>query len=508
MFSSPSRRTFLKASAASGLAAGLGDLGFLKHLPIARAEETQVKPAIVALASDIEPLVKLLEETPRGALLEAVASKIRKGTSYQEVLAALQLAGVRNVQPRPQVGFKFHSVLVVNSAHLASMASPDEHRWLPIFWALDYFKSAQARDVDEGDWTMAPVEEAAVPAASKSRQALEDALANWSEPAADAAAAGMARSASVGETYELFYRYGARDFRSIGHKAIYVANSRRTLECIGWRHAEPILRSLAYALLMHEGDNPSTRDAEPDRAGRRNEGLAKSFRADWLNGSLDDGAALDFLAVLRQASADEACDAAAAAIDRGVSPQSIWDAMFLASGELLMRQPGIVALHASTTSNAIRYAYDNVVSDETRRWLLLQNAAFLTHFREAMRERGDVAELRIDELTPAESKAGADELVGETFASVGRDSGAAARTALAFLESGAPAQTLIDAARVTTFLKGNDSHDYKFTSAAFEDYLNVSPSLRNRFLAASVYKWRGSGEADNDLVSRTRAALA
>jgi hypothetical protein len=34
------------------------------------------------------------------------------------VLAALLLAGVRNIQPRP-VGFKFHAVLVVNSAHLA-----------------------------------------------------------------------------------------------------------------------------------------------------------------------------------------------------------------------------------------------------------------------------------------------------------------------------------------------------------------------------------------------------
>ena len=42
-------------------------------------------------------------------------------------------------------------------------------------------------------------------------------------------------------------RYGARDFRAIGHKAIYVANSCRTLESIGWQHAEPVLRSLAYA---------------------------------------------------------------------------------------------------------------------------------------------------------------------------------------------------------------------------------------------------------------------
>jgi len=40
-----------------------------------------------------------------------------------------------------------------------------------------------------------------------------------------------------------------------------------------------------------------------------------------------------------------------------------------------------------------------------------------------------------------------------------------------------------------------------------EDYQNVSPALRARFLAASVFNLRGSGDADNDLVKRTRAAL-
>ena len=183
-------------------------------------------------------------------------------------MAAVQLAGVRNVQPRPSVGHKFHAVLVVNSAHIASLSSPDEHRWLPIFWAVDNFKEGQAADVREGNWTMAPVDESAVPPAHKARQAFIDAMDRWDESAADAAVAGLARTSSVDEVFELFYRYGCRDFRSIGHKAIYVANARRTLECIGWQHAEPVLRSLAYALLMYDGENPSRSDQKADRYGR------------------------------------------------------------------------------------------------------------------------------------------------------------------------------------------------------------------------------------------------
>src|SRR3954463_5095613 len=156
------RRRFLKSSATAGAALGLGDLGFFSRLPRVSAAEARGKPVVVRFNPEIEPLVRLLEDTPREKLLEEIGARIRRGLSYREVLAALLLAGVRNIQPRP-VGFKFHSVLVVNSAHLASLASPDSDRWLPILWAIDQFKSSQAQDVKEGDWTMGSVDESAVP---------------------------------------------------------------------------------------------------------------------------------------------------------------------------------------------------------------------------------------------------------------------------------------------------------------------------------------------------------
>ena len=132
------RRQFLKTAAVGVPLLGLGDLGFLARLRPVSAEEARLDPKVVRLQPEIEPLVRLLEETPRERLLEEVAARVRRGLSYRDLLAALLLAGVRNVQPRPIVGFKFHAVLVVNSAHLASLASPDTDRWLPIFWALDY----------------------------------------------------------------------------------------------------------------------------------------------------------------------------------------------------------------------------------------------------------------------------------------------------------------------------------------------------------------------------------
>src|ERR1051325_10510390 len=297
------RRSFVKFAASAGALAGLGDLGFLSQLRPVSAAEAKLEPRMVRLHPEIEPLVRLLEDTPRDRVLEEVAARLKRGLSYRELLAALLLAGVRNIQPRP-VGFKFHAVLVVNSAHLASLASTDSDRWLPIFWALDHFKSAQAQDVKEGDWTMRAADALRVPSTDKARDAFIEAMENWDETAADAAVIGLVRTAGAQEIFELFCRYGCRDFRELGHKAIYVANSWRTLQCIGWQHAEPVLRSLAYALLDRTGDaNPARSDLPADRPGRRNLEWRTRIRRDWLSGTASPEATKDLLRTVRQGSA-------------------------------------------------------------------------------------------------------------------------------------------------------------------------------------------------------------
>src|SRR4030095_15306299 len=442
----------------------------------------------------VEPLVRLLEDTPRERLLEEVGARIKRGTTYREILTALQLAGVRNIQPRP-VGFKFHAVLVINSAHLASQNSPDQDRWLPIFWALDQFKVSQARDTQEGNWTMSALDEAAVPASGQARRTFIHAMENWDEAKADVAVAGLARSVGAQEAFDLFCRFGARDFRDIGHKAIYVANSWRTLQNIGWQHAEPVLRSLAYALLEHEGDNPAQRDGDADRAGRKNLERLREIRADWQTGKASSDATNEMLTALRTGSPDDATAKVVDLLHRSVAPQSLWDAMFQAASEMLMRKPGILTLHSCTSTNALHFAHGQTFNDETRRFLLLQNAAFIPMFRDRAGARDGIA---IDQLEPLEPKA---EALEDIFADVTADKMSAARKTLAYLSSTREPKPFIDAAQRMIYLKGTDSHDYKFSSAVLEDYFHLSATVRNRFLAASVYWLKGSGAGDSPLVA-------
>ncbi len=506
--SSLNRRRFLSRSSLAAAPCLFGDLAFLHGFAPVSAEETRFTPDMVRLGGEIEPVVQLLEKTSRDRLLEEIGSRVRSGKlAYQQILAALQLAGVRNVQPRP-VGFKFHSVLVVNSAHLASMSAPDQDRWLPIFWALDYYKKAEADDVAQNNWTMAAVKESEVPPAHRAREAFVDAMDQWDVAAADTAIAGLVRSASAGEIFEMFARYGSRDFRDIGHKAIFVANSFRTLQNIGWQHAEPILRSLAYALLAHEGTNPAERDSRVDRPWRRNETLEKEIPEAWQNGEYRQEAVQAFLETLRQASAEDASEQALTQLQKGVSPAALWDACFQFSCELLMRNPGIVALHAVTTANAMHYAYQACAEDRTRRLLTLQLPAFLALFR------GDPAQLeekkqRIHTLEPVDLPADSREALESIFVDVRENRYQAARKILSFCQRDSQhAKRFIDQARRMLLMKGNNAHDYKFTSAVLEDYYQVSPGLREAFIAASVYNLRGSTEPDNPLTQRIRAALA
>lgn len=490
------RREFLKAAAWTGGAALA-----LPALPPVSAQEVRLAPEAVRLPSEIEPLVRLIEDTPREKLVEEIAFRIRKGLSYPEVLAALLLAGVRNVQPRP-VGFKFHAVLVVHSAHQAALSASDEDRWLPLLWAVDHFKGPQAEERRKTGWRMGPLDPVSLPPASRAERQFAEGMDSWDPERAEPAAAALARSAGANAVFELFARYAARDFRDIGHKAIYVAGGFRALHVIGWAHAEPVLRSIAQALLYYTGESPARSDQAPDRSGRRNREALGRLRADWTQGQPDPAAARELLSTFRTGGEEDASRAVLEAANRGVAVRSVWDAAFTFGAELVARRPNILSLHALTTLNALRYIFETSASDETRRFVLLQAAAFLPFFRGRVDR-----ELALDRLEPeATSAAGAD-AVGEIFSDLSRDRMLAARKALGYLRAGGDAPALAQAARRLVFLKGTNAHDYKYSSAVLEDYGALSPGWREPYLAGSLFLLRGAADPDSGLSARVRAAL-
>src|SRR6266849_4181594 len=129
--------------------------GLLASPLLLSRSDAEVTPNAVKFRPEIEPLVSLIENTPRDKCAEMAVEQLRRGVSYRQLLAALFLAGIRNVNPRPP-GFAMHCVFVIHSAHLISLEAPADSRLLPLFYALDDFKISQERDARaaSGDYVM------------------------------------------------------------------------------------------------------------------------------------------------------------------------------------------------------------------------------------------------------------------------------------------------------------------------------------------------------------------
>jgi hypothetical protein len=475
-----------------------------------RAADRTGPADLVPLEPDLEPLVRRIEETPREKCFEMITAELHGGLTYRRFLAALFLAGVRNVNPWPP-GFDLHCVFVIHAANQLSLDAAPHERLLPLYWALDEFKNAQASDAKKnGDYRMVPIG-SRLPSPEQAWKEFHAAMEAWDAPRAERAVVALVRTRPPGEIIEALWRYGARDFRNIGHKAIYVANAWRTLQAIGWRHAEPVLRSLIVGLLDFGTDQRVNEYVFEDQAFPSNQRrVRESFEkmpAEWAVGAGDERATLDLLTTLRAGDVDAACRTAFEALAKGrATAQSLWDAIHLAAGEQMMRQPGIVGLHTVTSVNGLHYAYETTTVGATRLLLLLQAVGWLCQFHHAQIARKEQRfDVDLANLEAADLPSRSDEAVAAIFAAKLKPD--AAKLAVAYGRQGLDPEAFAAAARSYIFAKVTEPHGYKYPVAVFEDYRLVSPRWRPQMLATAVYHLPSASTADSKVMQAAREAV-
>jgi len=477
-------------------------------LLLSRAE-AQVTPELFQFRPEIEPLVRLIERTPREKCAEMAVEQLRSGVSYRQMLAALFLAGVRNVNPRPP-GFALHCVFIIHSAHLIGMEAPPDSRLLPLFYALDNFKAAQARDAGQqaGDYVMKPIT-GSLPAPEKAVAELAAALEAWDGERAERATTVLARHGLASDAFAALWRYGARDYRNIGHKAIYVANAQRTLQTIGWQHAEPVLRSLVQSLADFGPKQQVNGYAFDDQCYSANSKLVKDSFAklpsEWT--SREATGTLDALETIRKAKPDEACAEISARLVQGkTNAGAVWDAAHLAAAELRMRtvSNAIVGLHAVSSVNALHHAYLSAPDSQTRFLLLLQAAGWMGQFRSFAGARENA--LRVFSITDLEPSA-KDAPIEEIFASVPAKADTAASQILRLAADPQSRRTYLAAALRSTAAKADEVHYYKYLAALMEDSALVQQRWQPHLIAATAYYLKGSNDAEPAATKRAREAL-
>ncbi len=462
------RRTFIHAAGATGL--GLtGGLGF------------------GATDSAVPVLLDLLENSPRELIPRELARQIRGGLRHENLLTALVLAAVCNVQPYPEVGYKYHSVMMLRSIQLTTQHLSLADRWLPIAWAADYFKETQAQERDTDGWRMPTRSSDSAISAPAARQAVIDALDHWDRDAADAAILNYVQVAGSAEIFSLLFPYGMRDLRAIGHKAIAVSNAHFLIGLLGSAAAGPLLRSTVAALQNSGGDpDPASHDLEPDQPWRQNLRRLREIPRNWMQGHNDPGARAELHAALYRVSEEEAGAVVIALLRQGFSPEAIWQVLFETAAELLLHRPGIVPLHAQTTANALHYAYRVCDDEQTQKLALLQCAAFIAMFCKIMNVTQPGINLEALQPLPLDSTGG--DTIEEIFAEVSAGRRLhAARKSLGYLQSGGDAEALIARARQNLVYHADEPHDYKFSEAVFEGYAQSADfSWRQRFLCAGM----------------------
>ena len=445
-------------------------------------------------------IAQWLIETPSRSLLANLVSRIRAGLQPEELLRGLAIAACREVSPYPHVGFRYHAVMMLRSVELAVAGMPNERRWLPLLWTAAYFKRASAQQDRFRAWSLP-----ALDGFDSNSRTLTAALIAWDRDAADRAALGMVMNGQADSALQTLMLHSARDFRAIGHKTIAAANAHRLHRALGvdLMLDEPLVRSLALAV-----QNPS-READPsrhehvaDRDWKANRSVAAALPRDWSRGRADIAAARTLLQELRTASSEQTVAASVDLLEHGIGADMVWEAVAMFAAELVMRRNNIVAVHANTTADAMRYCYAACDGDDARRLLLLQAVAFMPRFRELTAPRANTSDRRIDtfEPLPAES-------LDEIFDTLGRSRYSAVRQALGWLGAGGDPVALAGRMRWYATLKNRGTHDIKFTEAMLENHRQLRFPWRDRLLAASLMYANASSTPDDETVLRAQSLL-
>lgn len=509
------RRKFVKIAGAASLC--LADGQVLSGLAALGAEPAEER---IQFGPDLEPIVRLMEETPHEECVRVFVAELKRGLPYRKFLAASLFAGIRKARSN-------HEVYKVHAMHQVSMDVLAVERLLPLFWGLNVFKQHQ----DDFPWTTMNQWRRPLPAAEKAADQFQQGIEKADQEQAESALIALARGLGARPTMEQLWQHGCRNGGAGGHMAICLANCFRALETVGWEEAEPALRFVVQ-------DWFAANYIKPDRYHQANQARVAEQHAklppDWSGRGADPTVTMELLAQIRQGDGEQASALAVEQLRRGSGAQSVWDAVHLATAELLVRHKdgwGLASrpLHSNTSTNALHYAFRTASTPTTRLMLLLQAVAWATDKTGGDRAGGGLRDLSITELSAIDVPASTEVAITEIFSQLPLRHYRWDKTEGAVLKYGTRADAdeacrkvfvlardrpaaipvFVQTARSWLCRKAsNDSHEYKFLAAILEDVGWVSTQWRPHLLAAAVHYFHGNQSPDNSVIQQAREALS
>jgi hypothetical protein len=509
------RRDFLKTSVRTAALAGVGGLGtFAPRMARAGASPST---DLIPIDPEIEPLVRLIT-TSDDRLIPVMIDQVRQGLSYRRFLAANFITAIR-YQAEP------HRIFVTHSVNEVAQELGRNERFLPLFYHLENVRPPlfyHAENARSTSWTprMRPISDEDLPPPRRAASLFTAAMQNGDQEAATRALLALARAEGPRRAFDKLWFYAAeRNHISGGHTAIAVANAFRTLETIGWQHAEPAL----YFLAEQCSTRPGGSDLHHVNAERAK--TVAELPPDWSRERSNRTAVLELLELYRQGVPERSCQATYERLHQGsLQAGTVWDAVFLTTAESMIRfrwcAPSRLCGHSVTCSNALHYAFRTVTDPETRLYTLLEAVEWTTSFLQREHARGGLREARITEIPPVDSPPSDREAIEQIFALLPprrfsdtsrifrADQDRAMELTYSLARRSSDHHLFLQTARRLLCLKSTrEVHDFKYPVALFEHYQHVSPEWKPNILAASAHYLHGTRMDDCEAVREAREAL-
>jgi hypothetical protein len=342
---SRTRREFLSEVGCGALAAALGagvlaDLGLASPgFAAAAGEETQTLSF-----GALEPLVRLMQETPVNRLLPMLTAKLKAGTGLRELLAAGALANARTFGGEDYVGF--HTMMALAPAYHMSAELPEARRALPVLKVL--YRNTN-RIQEHGGRTgevLHPVAGTAAPGHEDALKVGESIRAAVRQKDGDAAERTFAALVAGGSAEDAFdgLLVAVEDATEV-HRVVLPYRAWDLLDLVGREHAHTLLRqSVRYCIKAETWVGQSAwnqpRALLPKLLEEHH--LLDRDRRPGAR-ALDDKAVEELSRTIFAGTPDQAAGAVAAALAEGVAPAAIGEAVSLAANQLVLRDIGRTA---------------------------------------------------------------------------------------------------------------------------------------------------------------------
>lgn len=305
------------------------------------ASELGLAPAFAADApealtfGDLEPLVQLMQETPADRLLPLLVQRLQAGTDLRRLVAGAALANARTFGGEDYVGF--HTMMALAPALHMARELPEALQPLPVFKVL-YRNTNRIQEFGgRSKEVLHKVQPSRIPEGKPEGEALHEAIRQRDVRQAEETFAALAQVSANDAFNHLLY--AVQDQTEV-HRVVLPYRAWDLLDLIGREQAHTLLRqSVRYCVRAESNSRPTTAD-DPRAL------LPKLLEAHHLldrtpgTRAAEDAWVEELSQTIFKATPSAAAEAAAAALEEGMAPGAVGEAISLAANQLILRDHG------------------------------------------------------------------------------------------------------------------------------------------------------------------------